>query len=266
MFAPFLKNRTKGKWFLLFLLEKTSEVFDFVIKGDSIIAKQRDRIFREEGSSLGFKIKFLTPKYDDFEERIALGIQTVILKPSCSEAPMLTAIQNQKFSPKQTLTVTLWDKVLGDQAGKDLFWQFEGGANLDYNYDAQIGYLTVKTKKADWLGNDTVWISVQDMEGHTSKTSIVFESTILDQIDEIPAHLQTTYVYPNPTKNLLNIFLPQENGSIRLLDVTGQTKVSLNELDQNKVTLDLSGFTPGIYFLHIELEAGVVENHKVVVY
>ena len=70
-------------------------------------------------------------------------------------------------------------------------------------------------------------------------------------------------LYPNPATDRLNIIADRSMGSVRLINITGQTVYSSSP-DSRQVTLNLNGFDAGIYFVKIETE-GVVTTHKIIV-
>jgi hypothetical protein len=89
-------------------------------------------------------------------------------------------------------------------------------------------------------------------------------------VDEQVAGFDQLMVYPNPAENLLNIsFLVEENQSleVRLISATGKVIYSENAKDFSGYyvnTIDLSGFSKGVYFLSLTNDNGTV-NKKVVV-
>ena len=63
-------------------------------------------------------------------------------------------------------------------------------------------------------------------------------------------------IYPNPTKNLVNLELNGINFTkVSLFDLNGRTIQTVN-VNSNKTTLDLSGLTSGIYLAKLETADG----------
>jgi len=58
-------------------------------------------------------------------------------------------------------------------------------------------------------------------------------------------------VSPNPAHDLLNIQSASKINSIELLDITGKSILIENQLSKDNMSLDLSGISPGIYFVRI---------------
>jgi hypothetical protein len=60
-----------------------------------------------------------------------------------------------------------------------------------------------------------------------------------------------TTVYPNPVKDFLTISAPEKLKSMRLINVFGQTVCERMKINSNKIEIDVSSFSFGIYFLEI---------------
>jgi hypothetical protein len=70
-------------------------------------------------------------------------------------------------------------------------------------------------------------------------------------------------VYPNPTNNLFNIKISNPNVQIKkvvLTDISGKIIYS-----KNTKTINVTGFSKGLYFLSIETNTGKIITKKVVV-
>lgn len=62
---------------------------------------------------------------------------------------------------------------------------------------------------------------------------------------------QQIRMYPNPTNGIINISLPQENGSIRIYDITGKL-VNSKPLGTGITQLDYNFLSPGMYMIALE--------------
>lgn len=74
-------------------------------------------------------------------------------------------------------------------------------------------------------------------------------------------------VYPNPASSMLNIE-SSATGFIKitLLDQVGQIMVNLSpETPQKKITLDVSGYNPGMYALQLKRQDGTMSTIKIIV-
>ena len=75
----------------------------------------------------------------------------------------------------------------------------------------------------------------------------IIESSIITAVDYSVLSYQT--FYPNPTTGLIYVDI-NDKSNLRLLDIRG--RVLLYYVGNNKTSLDLSSFKPGIYFLQVE--------------
>jgi hypothetical protein len=75
----------------------------------------------------------------------------------------------------------------------------------------------------------------------------------------------TMALYPNPSNGQVTIALSQalQNAIIRIVNITGQTVAEKTNLNGTAVNFDISGETPGIYFVEVE-EKGTVSRIKMV--
>lgn len=73
-------------------------------------------------------------------------------------------------------------------------------------------------------------------------------------------------VYPNPTDGMLNIrhnFNPSEGVTLTITDVLGNVVLTNNVTNANQ-SVDMSGFTKGVYFLNLTSKEGLSKTIKVV--
>lgn len=77
---------------------------------------------------------------------------------------------------------------------------------------------------------------------------------------------QKINVYPNPSsgKFIVDGLLAGGNNKIRVLNILGAELVSINQIDKEKVELDLSFCSEGTYFVQIESEKSVVIKKVVI--
>ena len=73
-----------------------------------------------------------------------------------------------------------------------------------------------------------------------SKNNDEFDAALMDDIK----------VYPNPAINELNISNVSENLIVEVVDIMGRKIKSFEKTDQNTMTIDVSGFNPGVYFVN----------------
>jgi hypothetical protein len=68
-------------------------------------------------------------------------------------------------------------------------------------------------------------------------------------------------IYPNPTTGELNISLNSTTEKLIRIDVInllGQEVMTMNGTGKDYYTIDLSGFSKGIYFVHCTFGSGIV--------
>lgn len=76
--------------------------------------------------------------------------------------------------------------------------------------------------------------------------SIVLGNSETDEI--------TLNLHPNPTDNLIEIFISNNDqiDYVHIMDATGKTILKINDLNQSHVEIDVTGLTSGMYFALIE--------------
>jgi len=97
----------------------------------------------------------------------------------------------------------------------------------------------------------TISFETTDDEGNASNCS--FELTV-DEILSIqnPALSEGLTIYPNPSTEYVNVESSNENlTQIMVADITGKILISLNNLDVEKQSINVSNLSEGIYFVNI---------------
>jgi hypothetical protein len=68
-------------------------------------------------------------------------------------------------------------------------------------------------------------------------------------------HIAETYIFPNPIRNSFNIILSKPSPNIEIYDVTGKLQLNIeNKSGSNKISIDCSLFSKGVYFIAIDKE------------
>ena len=104
--------------------------------------------------------------------------------------------------------------------------------------------------------------TVEDSYGNVNEAAALLSYEYIDSsLDlEIPDQQGIT-VYPNPVSGELHIGLEERSG-IQLISMKGEIVYEQeNVLDQ---TIDVNGFSPGLYILRVQNDHKVVQ-HKVVI-
>ncbi len=108
---------------------------------------------------------------------------------------------------------------------------------------------------------DKVYYVISDPWGDSDTAFISF--VLIGSVKNIEKSLAS--VYPNPAHRNLNISTPfGVINSVRVADLSGKN-ILLDESNDSTVSVDLSTFSTGIYFVKVEVN-GVFEMHRVVVY
>jgi hypothetical protein len=88
---------------------------------------------------------------------------------------------------------------------------------------------------------------VRGYKGSCTRYSQTLVSTSVNEL----ANDFNLKISPNPAHDLLNIQSTSKINSIELLDITGKSILMENQLLKDNISLDLSGISPGIYFVRI---------------
>ncbi len=74
---------------------------------------------------------------------------------------------------------------------------------------------------------------------------------ITNSVNDMNVEASTVNLYPNPARNILNVFSSQK-GSIEILDVTGKTIIKYDDVEKSQVkTINMEYFPNGIYLLRL---------------
>jgi len=141
------------------------------------------------------------------------------------------------------------------------YFNTTNGTNTDLQtLDAGLHYTLEVT--ADAPGTVIVLLpesSVYDFANNTNENTVT--GWVYDLPNDIPVYEEGISIYPNPVSGNLHIELESES-LIRILSMNGsvlyQQDHVLNE------TIDMSGFTPGVYIVQIE-SSDRVTQHKLII-
>lgn len=97
----------------------------------------------------------------------------------------------------------------------------------------------------------TISFETTDDEGNTSNCS--FELTVVEILSIQNATLsEGLAIYPNPSSDNINVVSKNENlTQISVADITGKILISLEQLDVEKQSINISNLSEGIYFVNI---------------
>ena len=92
--------------------------------------------------------------------------------------------------------------------------------------------------------------------GKVSAQNAVKRAVDLIGLDEIKEDLIFD-VYPNPAKEVLNIYTSKEINLIEIFDLLGRKQISIKG---NSIQIDISSLKRGIYIVSIDLESKVLKR------
>ncbi|MEP2773109.1 MAG: T9SS type A sorting domain-containing protein [Fulvivirga sp.] len=199
------------------------EVFDFETKSSYSIRVQTD-----DGRGGLFEKEF-TLSINDLEERVA---QTITFN----------AIENQFFEAGSlTLSAT-------------------ASSGLEVSYDVVSGPATVSGNIISFSDLGTVVVSASQAGNEEflpaeSKEQSFEVIAVTGLEDEASALL----IYPNPAMDMITVQTPQENITLKLLNIRGSEVMNITP----NVSNDISQLDKGIYFLKISSTRGT-KTHKII--
>ena len=165
-----------------------------------------------------------------------------------------------------------WDTI-HQKISRFLLDQFQPNAEFEYQVHNNI----LTTVNASSALNHVFWdfgdgeTSTEQQPAHEYKTNGKFKVTLkvcnenmacdtssqnisVDQLTQILEHdLENVLLYPNPVSDRLNISGLNSPFRVRIIDLTGRTRLSLHE--ETRTQIDLSSLPAGIYILELKVGA-----------
>ena len=164
-----------------------------------------------------------------------------------------------------------------DDTGWDVYaivtqWSPEGRFTTEFEKEWGFSF-TPQSKNTPWARDmDKIFLNLH-VVNNNSKTSIGGGGT--PRMPLAPDFKTTNVttgrkepdikIYPNPTTDIINIDLGNEelkNASVKLLNTLGDC-IFQNSVTDRKVTLDMTGYSTGIYHLQIEMNNEVIIYRKI---
>lgn len=135
-------------------------------------------------------------------------------------------------------------------AGNPLHWEVAGEALKVYNIKGTFA-ASNSFDLNDWTtasgGN---WQNWYVTSGNLVTTSSTAPNCVLSTTDFTEASM---HIYPNPTSNSSTITLPNYNdATIMLYDIHGRNIMSVDNITNNNIHIDLSSYPSGMYLLRVE--------------
>ncbi|MBT8395167.1 MAG: T9SS type A sorting domain-containing protein, partial [Bacteroidia bacterium] len=144
-----------------------------------------------------------------------------------------------------------------------------------YNSNTLPGSNCLNCPGAQWTGTESTLqeysYDLSAFEGQSSFTirfvfhadqSVNQEGVILDNLsvdgtlDAKDFELSGFKIYPNPSNNIFNIEMKNNNEfEFEICDITGKVIIDNTKISGNSYRLDMSGFSSGMYFINLEAES-----------
>ncbi len=141
-----------------------------------------------------------------------------------------------------------------------------------YNSNTLPGSNCLNCPGAQWTGtNATLQEYSYDLSAFEGESSVTFrfvfhsdqsvnqEGVILDNLTlsgtlgVYDFSVDGFKIYPNPSKNIFNIELKNNNEfEFAVFDITGKRIINKKKVSRNSYQLDMSSYSPGMYFINIE--------------
>ena len=109
-------------------------------------------------------------------------------------------------------------------------------------------------------------ITVSSNAGSLS-LSVTGEGAIITSIDEDLISAEDVLAYPNPARDVIHLDLTKLGNvpvNLRSLDSQGKTIWSADEIRDNEVTIDVSQWKAGMYFLRLSTEKGAITKAVII--
>jgi hypothetical protein len=134
---------------------------------------------------------------------------------------------------------------------------------------AVVGYILIKfynqpdpyhfTRKADiWIDNvQFIQPGIENLvlNGGFENWNVGIDENVLSALS----------LYPNPSKDYINIDLPEKPEEIFITDLTGKEILRVNHISDRSIRIDVSNYTPGLFFISVLLEDGSYVPGKFVI-
>jgi len=188
-------------------------------------------------------------------------------KTSGSTMALVSPIENQQFESSDTISIEVGSGML--ESSYDSLVVFVGevkqgtSQTLFYDLDAnplEAGINVIKVKAFQ----SGVEIAVDSVQVEVLSLTKVANTNSYDTFGE---QEYTFEIGPNPTSDVLNIYLQKmykgEDVEIQIYSIEGNSlKVIETNTDIEKITIDVSGYSSGIYFIRIMGKVFVYETKR----
>jgi hypothetical protein len=125
--------------------------------------------------------------------------------------------------------------------------------NIDVANEA-IGTVEFELRAWRTYGSSACNTDFNKVVNGTWRLTITYEPISLEIANDVATNFS---VYPNPTKNVLNIVGKENIDGVRIFNILGQEVIVKNEIAKEKVQLNISDLSNGSYILQINTATGV---------
>jgi len=164
-------------------------------------------------------------------------------------------LQHDTLSSSGANDITFTDLNNGWAVGKNgsILHTSNGGQNWEYQESgtmAELRSVYFVDENHGWICGDSAIILYTDNGGTVG-------------INEYSKRKNKLNIFPNPSNDIATItfeFQQKELITLSVLNIRGQEvkQISLGEKEKGQIDLDCSNFSPGIYFINLQTEKGII--------
>ena len=137
---------------------------------------------------------------------------------------------------------------------------------INYTYSAEDSQSWTNSGNIDLsnINESSVYLAFQYLSsGIGAGTSaywkiddILLQGDVIVNVEDINSKIK---IYPNPTKQTINISSFNKITNVNIYNVIGQKMFSLKDIHKNELSINMTNFTKGIYFIEIkDINIGIV--------
>lgn len=170
-------------------------------------------------------------------------------------------LQHDTLSSSGANDITFTDLNNGWAVGKNgsILNTSDGGQNWEYQESGTTAWLNsvyFVDENHGWICGDSAIILYTDNGGTVG----------INEYSKIKNKLN---IFPNPSNNIATItfeFQQKELITLSVLNIRGQEvkQISLGEKEKGQIDLDCSNFSPGIYFINLQTEKGILTEKLII--
>ena len=103
-------------------------------------------------------------------------------------------------------------------------------------------------------------------EMDTAGSAYIFnDPNLLGGLADYDGNINNIRFYPNPTQNNLNIESHTKTIlNLKVYSITGALLQEINDVNKSLITLDISNYTKGVYFMNVTLDNGSIVVRKII--